>query len=211
MSCLARRGIGPTWAADRISPDRARAHTVPEPREFVLDAAVAPGRILVCQAQHQSLDLVANRWTARSVRVGPSSGDQAAVPGQQGGGGDDPMLTQVAGEQPGQSGQDCPVRPGGPRSTDLTAQHRHFVAQDQDLHIFGRGAASEQSQPAEHRARSQIQQSEYHGSRSFHDHEYRTKPQVIVVMMSFGTLQAESDEFSLDPAVAPGGVVLRQA
>jgi hypothetical protein len=100
------------------------------------------------------------------------------------------MLTQVVGEQAGQGGQDCPVRPRGPRSTDLTAQHRHFVAQDQDLHIFGRGAASEQSQPAEHRARSQIRQSEYHGSRSCHDHECRTKSQLVVVMMSFGTLQA---------------------
>jgi hypothetical protein len=37
------------------------------------------------------------------------------------------------------------------------------VAQGQDLYILESGAASEQSEPAEHRAREQIRQSEQHG------------------------------------------------
>jgi hypothetical protein len=42
------------------------------------------------------------------VGVGLAPGDQAAVPGQQRGRGDDPMLTQVPGEHAGQGGQDRP-------------------------------------------------------------------------------------------------------
>jgi hypothetical protein len=45
-------------------PDRAPAHAVPEPGQFSLEASVSPGRILVCQAQHQSSDLVINRRAA---------------------------------------------------------------------------------------------------------------------------------------------------
>jgi len=75
------------------------------------------------------------------VGVGPSFGDQAAVPGQQGGWGDDAMGPQRAGEQPGQRGQDRAVWPGQARSGHLAAQDRDFVAQDEDLHVLGRGPA----------------------------------------------------------------------
>src|SRR5262249_19917377 len=34
------------------------------------------------------------------------------------------------------SGAGCSVRPSGPRFADLTAQHRDFVAQDEDLDIL---------------------------------------------------------------------------
>lgn len=85
------------------------------------------------------------------------------MPGQQGGGGNDPMSAQLAREQAGQRGQYRPVRPGGSRPAGLTPQHRDLVAQDQNLHILESAAASEQSEPAEHRAREQIQQSEQHG------------------------------------------------
>jgi hypothetical protein len=47
-------------------------------------------------------------------------------------------------------------------SADLTAQHRDFMAQDQDLHILRGGTAGEQPKPAEHRDRDQIQQSKQH-------------------------------------------------
>jgi len=46
---------------------------------------------------------------------------------------------------------------------DVTVQHRDFMAQNQYLHVLGRGAAGEQPEPAEHRHRDQIQQSEQHG------------------------------------------------
>ncbi|MEA2259786.1 MAG: hypothetical protein QOJ51_2611 [Acidobacteriaceae bacterium] len=40
--------------------DRARPHAVSQSGEFPLDAPITPGRILVCQAQHQATDLVAD-------------------------------------------------------------------------------------------------------------------------------------------------------
>lgn len=73
--------------------------------------------------------------------VGPVSGDQLAVPGQQRGRRDDPMGLQRAGEQSGQGGQDGPVWPGEVRSGYLAAQYCDFMAQNEDLDVFGRGAA----------------------------------------------------------------------
>ena len=85
--------------------------------------------------------------------------DQAPVPGQQCGWSDDPMQTQVAGQQTSQGRQDCSIRPAGPRLADLTAKHGDFVAPDEDLEVFGCGVAGEQPQPAEHGDRDQVQQS----------------------------------------------------
>src|ERR1700712_1855424 len=63
------------------------------------------------------------------------------------------------------------------------------MAQDQNLHILGGSAASEQPEPAEDCDTEQIQQSEQHGSRSCHDHAEPTKPQLTGLVTSFGTLQ----------------------
>src|ERR1700712_287197 len=62
------------------------------------------------------------------------------------------------------------------------------MAQDQNLHILGGSAASEQPEPAEDCDTEQIQQSEQHGSRSCHDHAEPTKPQLTGLVTSFGTL-----------------------
>ena len=58
------------------------------------------------------------------------------------------MLTQRAGEQPGQSGQDRSVWPAQARPAHLTAQDRHLMAQDEDFDVLGCGLlASSPSQP----------------------------------------------------------------
>ena len=90
--------------------------------------------------------------------VGPVSGDQPVVPGQQRGRRDDRMGLQRAGQQPGQGGQDGPVRPGEARPGHLAAQYCDFLAQDKDLDVLGRGAAGEELKPAEQSDRDQIQQ-----------------------------------------------------
>jgi len=69
-------------------PDRAGADIVPESGELALDAAVSPARVLPCQPDDELADLVVDARTTRRARVGPFLGDQASVPGQQGGGGD---------------------------------------------------------------------------------------------------------------------------
>ena len=101
-------GVGPAWCWAESSggqdpANRAGVYAMPETEEFALDPAVAPGGVLPCQAQHQGPDLVINRWAAAPVGIGPVSGDQAAVPGQQRGRSDDSMGPQPAGEQAGQA------------------------------------------------------------------------------------------------------------
>jgi hypothetical protein len=60
-------GVRPAWCWSESSggqdpPNRAGTYAMPETDEFALDPAVAPGRVLPCQAQHQGPDLVINRW-----------------------------------------------------------------------------------------------------------------------------------------------------
>jgi hypothetical protein len=92
--------------------DRAGADMVSESGELALDAAVSPARVLLCQADDQLTKLAVEARATGRVRVGPSLGDQAAVPGQQGGGGDQTVAAQFARQDPGQGGQECSVGPG---------------------------------------------------------------------------------------------------
>ncbi len=72
------------------------------------------------------------------------------MPGQQCGRRDDPRGPQRAGQQPGQSGQDGPVRPGvHARAGDQAAEGGVLLAQDENLDILGRRAAGEQTKPTE--------------------------------------------------------------
>jgi hypothetical protein len=62
-------GVRPAWCWAESSggqdpPNRAGAYAVSETDEFALDPAVAPGRVFLCQAQHQGPDLVIDRWAA---------------------------------------------------------------------------------------------------------------------------------------------------
>src|SRR5690348_4112471 len=60
----------------------------------LLDAAVPPAWIIPGQPQYQLTDLVANRWAPWQVRARPVPPNQAAVPRQQRGGGDDAVPAQ---------------------------------------------------------------------------------------------------------------------
>ena len=95
--------------------DGAGADVVSEAGELALDAAVSPARVLPCQPDDELAELVVDAGAAGRVRVGPFLGDQASVPGQQGGGGDESVAAQFAGQEPGQGGQDVPgpARTGG--------------------------------------------------------------------------------------------------
>jgi hypothetical protein len=65
--------------------DSARRQAHAEFAEFTLDAAVAPPRIILRQADHQGGGLVVDgRSTWWTMGVRPPSGDQPVVPGQQG-------------------------------------------------------------------------------------------------------------------------------
>jgi hypothetical protein len=66
--------------------DGAGADAVSESGELSVVAAVSPARVLPCQPDDELAELVVDARTTWRVRVGPFLGDQASVPGQQGGG-----------------------------------------------------------------------------------------------------------------------------
>ena len=101
--------------------DGAGSDVVSESGELALDAAVSPARVLPCQPDDELAQLGANAGATGRARVGPFLGDQASVPGQQGGGGDESVAAQLAGQEPGQGGQDGPVRPGRAGWAELPA------------------------------------------------------------------------------------------
>jgi hypothetical protein len=130
--------------------------------QFALDAAVPPVWVVSGRSLDEIPDFVADRRAARPVRIRPVPRDQMAMPRQQCGRGDGPVLTEVAGQQPGQRGQHGSIRPGGSRPTDLAAQHGDFMPQHQQLCCLRRIAPGKESEPAEHPNHDQILQPNHH-------------------------------------------------
>jgi hypothetical protein len=90
----------------------AVSHPHSNNQRLTAHAAVSPARVLARQADDKLAELLINAGATGPVRVGPFLGDQASVPGQQGGGCDESVAAQLAGQDPGQGGQECPVGPG---------------------------------------------------------------------------------------------------
>jgi hypothetical protein len=95
--------------------DRGFADAMAELEQFALDALVAPGRVLAGHLFDQGGDRVVDWWATGAVRVGPFLGDQAAVPPQDGGRGDQAVTAQHRGQawdQRGEHGSVGPVEAG---------------------------------------------------------------------------------------------------
>jgi hypothetical protein len=94
-------GVCPSgrWAATAGCDDAADcvgSDVVSESGELSLDAAVSPPEVLLCQADDQFAELVFDGWSSRRVRVSLFLCDEAAVPGQERGGCDESVATQLA-------------------------------------------------------------------------------------------------------------------
>ena len=98
--------------------------------------------------------------------MGPFTGGQTAVPGQQGSRRDQPTAAQRGRQQPGQCRPHRAVGPVRLRLGDLTAEHHHLVTQHHDLRVLGRLTSAQQAQPAEDPDRDQVQQTDKHKPRS---------------------------------------------
>jgi len=72
---------------------------------------VSPAAVLGGEPPDQHGDLGADRRSSCRVRVGPFTGDQAAVPPKDSAGGDQAMHLQPSRQTPDQRGEDCAVRP----------------------------------------------------------------------------------------------------
>jgi hypothetical protein len=80
--------------------------------------------------------------------------------------GDEAVVSALLGKEPGQGCEDGTIRPGGTWPGDLSAQHRDFLPEHQDLGVLGGLPAGEQCEPAEELAQDQVEESECHGRTS---------------------------------------------
>ena len=111
--------------------------------EFAVDAAIAPGRVLLSQTQHQSPDGTEGARASRALVPGDgrvASAEQVAVPAQDG---VRPyQQVQQAQRLAGQRGQECgeegPIRGGEPHLpvAELALQDGDLVAQREDLGVL---------------------------------------------------------------------------
>jgi hypothetical protein len=152
----------PDSAGGEDTADRAGTHSMTEPDQLSLDSSMSPGRVLPRQAQDQVADVVADPWAAGSVRIGPASGHQAAVPTQQRGRGDDAVLPQLKGQGTDQGRQDRSVRPRQSRLPDLAAKYCDLMPKHHQLGEHPRLTPRHLGQPAEDPNRGEVEQPNDH-------------------------------------------------
>jgi hypothetical protein len=88
------------------------------------------------------------------------------VPGEQRARRDQAVAAQPGRQEAGQCGQDRPVGPVQPGPGDLAAQNGDFVAENPDLGVLRRLAATEQLQPAKDPDDGEVQEPDRHSPRS---------------------------------------------
>jgi hypothetical protein len=125
-------------------------------------SADTPDRVLPGQPQHQRADLRRPGRPAPLVRVGPAASDQVPMPTQQRRRLDEQAPPGRTGQQPRQPSQHRPVGPVDPRPGHLASQHRHLVAQHEQLGVLCRRTPRQQHKPPQHLAEQQIEQSKSH-------------------------------------------------
>ena len=108
-----------------------------ELEQLALDPLVSPAVVLGGEPLDERGDLGADRRPSCPVRVGPLAGDQAAVPAQDGAGGDQPVHPQPCRQEPDQRGEDGAVGPVEPGLRMGAAQHGDLVPQHEQLGVLG--------------------------------------------------------------------------
>ena len=107
-----------------------------ELEQLAWDPFVSPAVVFGGEPSGQRGDLGADRRASCPVRVGPVAGGQAAVPAQDGAGGDQPVHPQLCGQEPDERREDCSVGPVQPGPRSGTTQNRDLVPQHQQLGVL---------------------------------------------------------------------------
>lgn len=129
--------------------DGGWADGVAEAAELAVHAAEAPAWVLGVEPDDQVAELVGHWWASWWGWLRPLALDQAPMPGEQRAWSDEPMASEGLGQEPGEGGQQRPVRSVWLRRGDLTAQHRDLLAPHEYLSALCRGRPAQQSKPRE--------------------------------------------------------------
>jgi hypothetical protein len=150
-------------------PEGGRRDSYAEFRQFAMDPAVSPQRILLCQANGKAGDALDRR---RAAGLAPLAcvvllRGQLAVPGQQRRGRDRKDLAPApARYEPCQRSEPDPVSGLVSRPADVAAQHRVLVAQNQQLGVLGQITTEQHDQQPEHGTDDHVNKGEDHPRRS---------------------------------------------
>jgi hypothetical protein len=159
----ARRRIDACGVQDL--PDGGRRGSYAEFRQFAVNAAVSPQRVLLCRANGKAggaQDCRGAAGLAPLARVVLRRG-QLAVPGQQSRGRDRKDLAPVpARYEPCQCSEPGPVSGLVSRPADVAAQHRVLVAQNQQLGVLGQITTEQHDQQPEHGTDDHVNKGEDH-------------------------------------------------
>lgn len=138
MESVCRWGAGGIRRVFKDSADHRGSDLVAEREQFTLDPLVPPAGIFRREALDQRGGLDTERRSAGAMGVGPSPGNQAAVPSQHGARCDQAICPPVPGQQPNQRGEHGTISPVQPGLGIGSAQHSNLVAHDEQLDILRR-------------------------------------------------------------------------
>jgi hypothetical protein len=101
-----------------------------------MDPLISPACVLGGESLDQRRDFGADRRPAHPAGIGPLAGDQAAVPPQDGAGGNQPVYPQPCWQEPDQRSEDRAVGPVEPGPRIGAAQHGDLVPQHEHLSVL---------------------------------------------------------------------------
>jgi hypothetical protein len=131
--------------------------------KLIVDAAVAPVRVLLREAEHEGGGPLGDgRSTRSAVGMRPAPGDEVPGPAQQSFWSDEEAPESTTREQSYESRQHRPVRRLERRSVDLASEECHLVAQHDDLDGEIGVASANESDELEGAAERQTEEREGH-------------------------------------------------
>jgi hypothetical protein len=176
---------------------RAGRHPHADLGEFTTDPLITPAPVLTRHPQHHLADVFPGGRAAWScTRVDPLAGDQTTVPAQQRRRSHEEAAPRRSRQHPRQRGQQDPISIAQVRSGHLTTQHRHLVAQRDDLDLLGTVTAHEQDQQLEETAENEVEHRPEHKQQGSLQpgHDRATNPHVKDSRPVFRTPQPDHSE-----------------
>ena len=103
------------------------------------------------------------------------------MPGQDGLGRDQERRPSRLGNQTGEEGDKCSIRPGEARTGNLTAEHGELVAKDEDLGVLGHRVHSVYPDDLDHPPGQPVEQGQPHGGRDWPTRSWLVKPCILLL------------------------------